>query len=80
MGTRDNGSKNGRVMELVTKHPIIELVNGTPTVMANVVLTTQGSLPTNVDATKVQDAFVKHGNLVVSALIRQATLDGYAPT
>lgn len=80
MGTRDNGSKNARVVDLTSKTPIVELLNGVPTVVASVVLSTQGSLPTNVDATKVADAFIKHGNLIASALIRQAAQDGYAPT
>jgi hypothetical protein len=78
--TRDNGPKNGRVFESVFSFPVIETVNGVPTVVATVPLRCSGTLPTNVDNTKVSDAFVQHGNLLVSTLLRSVGSEGYAPT
>lgn len=78
--TRDNGQKNGRHITLSMRFPIVETVNGIPTVVAIVPLTTEGVLPTNVSSAKVADGFLQYGNLLVSELIRSVSSEGYAPT
>lgn len=80
MGTRDNGSQNGRIIDVTTTHIITEMRDGVEVVAARVVLSTSGTLPTNVDSLKVSDAFVVHGNVVASTLVRQSAEEGYAPT
>lgn len=80
MTTRDNGNKNGRIIEGNYGFPIVATVNGVDTLLATVPLQFNGTLPTNVDATKVNDAFVQFGNLLVAALVRAAAAEGYAPT
>lgn len=80
MVTRDNNRKNGRVVDLSFSFPITETVNGVETLVATVPLRTQGTLPTNVSAAAVADAFIQYGNLLASSLIRAAAEEGFAPT
>jgi hypothetical protein len=78
--TRDNGAKNARVMEGSLKFPIIETIEGRPTQTALVPFSFSVTLPTNVDANLVAEAFHQAGNLLVSTLIRQVAVTGFAPT
>lgn len=78
--TRDNGAGNGRIIEGNFAFPVTAVVNGVDTLLGTVPLRFSGTLPTNLDSTKVNDAFVQFGNLAVSSLIRAAAADGYAPT
>lgn len=78
--TRDNGNQNGRIIEGNFAYPITATVNGVETLLGTVPLRFSGTLPTNVDATKVNDAFVQFGNLLASTLIRSVGSEGYAPT
>lgn len=76
--TRDNAKKNGRVIEGTYKYPIVDSVSGD--LIATVPLSFSGTLPTNVSAVQVADAFVQFGNLLVSTLVRSVAEEGYAPT
>lgn len=78
--TRDNQKQNGRVFEAHFKYPITVEVEGEVKVAAIMPFTISGTLPTNVDSADVQDGFIQMGNLLVSTLIRDVALDGYAPT
>lgn len=78
--TRDNGKQSGRHMEATFRYPIVETIEGRPTVTATVPFTLSGTLPTNVDGTLVSDAFVQLGNLLASSLIRAVASEGYSPT
>lgn len=78
--TRDNSRGNGRVFQASFSFPILQTIAGAETVVAKVPLSVEGTLPTNVDNTLVEDAFVQFGNLLVSALIRASASEGYAPT
>lgn len=80
MVTRDNANKNARIAEGSFSFPILETVSGVVTKTATVPLNWHVTLPTNVDAALVNDAFVQAGNLLVSALIRASASEGYAPT
>lgn len=80
VSTRDNGRQNGRHMSGSFRFPIIDSTTGKPVVDAIVPLSFEGTLPTNVDAATVVDAFTQFGNLVASTLVRQSASDGYAPT
>lgn len=78
--TRDSSGKPGRIMDGSLRFPVVETVGGVPTQVALVPATFSITLPTNVDATVVSDAFVQLGNLLASSLIRAVAADGYAPT
>lgn len=80
LATRDNGNKTGRVFTATMSYPIIETIAGVATKTAQFGFTLEGTLPTNVDGTLVQDAFVQLGNLLVSTLVRSSASEGYAPT
>lgn len=80
LATRDNGNKTGRVFTATMSYPILETISGVVTKTAQFGFTLEGTLPTNVDGTLVQDAFIQMGNLLVSALVRAAAAEGYAPT
>lgn len=80
--TRDNAKQNARVFEASFRFPILgtNLATGYSEVLATVPIQVTGTLPNNVDASKVNDAFVQLGNLVASTLIRSVASTGYAPT
>lgn len=78
--TRNNAAGTGRIFEATFDGPIVETVNGTTVVVARTPLRASGTLPTNVAAAKVLDNYVLFSNLLVSALVRQAIEEGYAPT
>jgi hypothetical protein len=80
LATRDNGKGTGRHVSGAIRFPIVETVGGIPTVTAIVPLSLEGTLPTNVDASLVSEAFIQFGNLIVSALVCSSAADGYAPT
>jgi hypothetical protein len=80
--TKDNARQNGRLFRCTFVYP----VKGTDTttsqdiILAKIPFEINGTLPTNVDAAVVNDAFVQLGNLLVSTLIRSCVQEGYAPT
>lgn len=78
--TRDNAKQNGRVIEASYRYPVLATIGGVETVVAYVPMTLTGTLPTNVSADSVDDAFVQLGNLLVSTLVRNSAAEGYAPT
>lgn len=80
MVTRDNSNKNGRLVDIAFSFPITQTISGVVTKAATVPLRMSGTLPTNVDATVVADAFVQFGNLLASTLVRSAISEGYSPT
>lgn len=78
--TRENGNQNGRIIEGNFSYPVTATVNGVETLLGTIPLRFSGTLPTTLDSTKVNDAFVQFGNLLASALIRSVASEGYAPT
>lgn len=79
--TRDNAKKDGRVFESSFRCPIVASgPDGLPKIMATVPFQAHGTLPTNVNAAAVADAFVQFAALMASELIREVANDGYAPT
>jgi hypothetical protein len=78
--TRDNSRQNGRVFEASMSFPIVATVDGVDVIVAKVPLQATGTLPTNVDAASVEDAFIQFGNLLASSLIRSVAAEGYSPT
>lgn len=80
MTTRSNGQANGRIAEFNYMLPIVQTVAGVQQLVAKVPFKGAFTMPTNVDATLASDGFVQLGNLLVSALIRDAATTGYAPT
>lgn len=77
---RDNGPKNGRTFRISGTYPIIETINGVPTILARVPLDWNGVLPTNVDAAKVKEGVYQFGNLAVSVMVRSMLEEGYGAT
>lgn len=80
VATRDNAKQNGRVIDVIFVYPVLQTISGIETQVAKIPLQVTGTLPTNVDAAVVNDAFVQMGNLLVSTLIRAVAAEGYAPT
>jgi len=82
MTTRSNGNvvKPARKVYTMFRMPIVELIDGVPTIMAYVPISTEATLPTNVSAAKVKEAIYQNGNLMVHALVRSSFEEGYAPT
>lgn len=80
VATRDSQGKPGRIMDGSLRFPVVATVNGVVTQLALVPFSFSTTLPTNVDASVVNDAFVQAGNLIVSALVRAAASEGYAPS
>lgn len=78
--TRTNGNKNGRIIEGNYAFPVTATVNGVLTLLGTVPLRFSGTLPTTLDTTVVNDAYVQFGNLLVSTLMRSAANEGYAPS
>lgn len=77
--TRDNQKANGRIFAATFSFPCVVAISGVDTVVATVPMSISGTLPTNVDSSFAEDAFVQFGNLLVSTLIRSAAAEGYAP-
>lgn len=78
--SRDNGSKDGRRIQMSVKYPIIQTVSGVESVIATVPFDCSALVPQNVDTAQVTEAIHQAGNLLVSALMRSVYVDGYAPT
>lgn len=80
MTTRTNGSNNGRICDYTFWYPVLETISGIETQTARVPFKGSFTMPTNVSAVLAYDGYVQLGNLLVSALIRSASQEGYAPT
>lgn len=80
IASRESGGKPGRIVEGSLRFPITGTVGGVPTQLALVPMSFQATIPTNVDAGMVSDAFVQFGNLLASAMVRSIADTGYAPT
>lgn len=80
VSTRDNGRANGRHITGSFRFPIVEEVNGKPSIVATMPMTFEGTLPTNVPSNLVTDGFTQFGNLVASELMREVAEAGYSPT
>jgi hypothetical protein len=82
MVTRDNLKRTGRVVDITFKFPFYynDSSTGLDVKFAELPLTLSGTLPTNVDATLINNAFVEFGNLLVSTVIRTSIAEGAAPT
>lgn len=78
--TRDNGNKTTRIIEGNFSFPVTSVIGGVDTLLGTVPFRFSGSMPVGLDITKINDAFVQFGNLLVSTLIRSTAQDGYAPT
>lgn len=79
---KENGRKNGRIFSADFRFPLAgeNSDTGSPYLYATIPFTVSGTLPTNVDVSTLNDAFVQFGNLLTSTLVRSAANEGYAPT
>lgn len=80
MVTRDNGTKTARQNDFSYYFPVVETIGGVAVVNHKAVGSASFLTPSLVDASVPYDAYVQFGNLLVSALVRSAVSDGYAPT
>jgi hypothetical protein len=80
--TKDNSRKNGRLFRCQFVYPVkgVDSTTSQDILLAKIPFEINGTLPTNIDASVVNDAFVQLGNLLVSTLIRSAIQEGYAPS
>lgn len=78
--SRNNGNQDGRRVVFSGKFPVVETLNGIPTVTAIVPIEMSMLIPQNVDSAQVSEAVAQLTNLTVSSLIRTSFIDGYAPT
>lgn len=78
--TRDNGTATGRSISASFKARYTQTIAGVETKIAEMPLRLEGTVPTNVDATWVNDMVVQLSNLLASALVRDSVANGYAPT
>jgi hypothetical protein len=80
--TKDNTRKNGRLFRSTFVYPVkgTDTTTGQDILLAKIPFEINGTLPTNVDASVVNDAFVQLSNLLASTLIRSVASEGYAPT
>lgn len=78
--TRDNGRESGRVLEGNAVWPFTQTVSGVETSVARMPFKVSTTLPTNVPASSVLNAWVVFANFYASALMRQVAEEGYAPT
>lgn len=80
--TRDNAKRTARHLSITHRFPItfVDPVTSVSTIVATVPFSCEVTLPINVDAVDVKNAFVQAGNLIVQTLIRSVAEEGYAPT
>lgn len=79
---RDNAAGNARNYDGALEFPITrtDTASGIESLAAKTFIRFSGTLPTNVPVSAVTEAIHQGGNLFVSALIRSALTEGYAPT
>lgn len=80
LGTRDNGSRNARVVEVNYSFPITETVSGVETRVGSVTFKGTATMPTNVSSAKANDGYVQCSHLLSSALFKASADEGFAPT
>lgn len=80
MVTQNNQAKNARKVRIAYNYPVTAVISGVETKLGVIPLELNATLGTNFDDTIVAEAVSQFGNLAVSALIRLATKEGFAPT
>lgn len=79
---RDNANKNGRVFkgEVTFPHTFTDTGSGKVSLVATTPIRWEGTLPAGVPLSELKEAIYQAGNLFVSALLRAALEEQYAPT
>lgn len=80
MVAQNNQAKNARKVRLAYNYPVVAMIGGVETKLGVIPLELNATLGTNFDDSIVAEAVSQFGNLAVSALIRLATKEGFAPT
>lgn len=80
MLTQNNARKNARVERISYAYPVFITENGVEKKIGTIPMELNATIGTNFDQSVINEAVSQGGNLMVSALIRQAMKDGYAPT
>jgi hypothetical protein len=79
---RDNAAKTGRVFQgaVTFPHTWTDTASGKVSLLATTPIRFEGTLPAGVPVPELKEAIYQAGNLFVSALIRAALEEQYAPT
>lgn len=78
---RDNAAKTGRVFQSAGSFPITHTdTSGKVSLIAIVPMRFEGTLPSGVTDTQLNEAVFQYGNFIVSNLFRAALTEQYAPT
>lgn len=79
---RDNAAKTGRVVQGVVQfpHTFTDSGSGKISLIATTPVRFEATLPGNVPLADLKEAIYQAGNLFVSALVRSAMEEQYAPT
>lgn len=79
---RDNAAKTGRVFQgaVMYPHTFTDSGSGKITLLATTPIRFEGTLPAGVPLAELKEAIYQAGNLFVSALMRAALEEQYAPT
>lgn len=79
MGSQFNGPQLARRIRTHFSYPVLHVVSGAQ-VIDHIRFDVAGILPQRIADLDITEAVHQHGNLLVSSLIRQAFIDGYAPS
>jgi hypothetical protein len=78
---RDNANSTGRIFTMAFNAPIAaEDANGNWFLAARFPLQVTGVIPTNVEASVINNLFYQAGNLIVSSLVRACVNEAAPPT
>ena len=76
--SQDNGPKTARKVTMMYKYPVVETVNGLPTIIGYIPFEITGTIPLQVADSGVAEGVHQAGNLFCSPLVRECFKTGYS--
>lgn len=76
--SQDNGPKTARKVTMMFKYPVVETINGLPTIIGYIPFEITGTIPLQVPDSGIAEGVHQVGNLLCSALIRDCFKTGYS--
>lgn len=76
--SQDNGPKTARKVTMMYKYPVVETINGLPTIIGYVPFEITGTVPLQVPDSGVAEGVHQVGNLLCSPLVRECFKTGYS--
>lgn len=77
--SRDNASRDARVVSMVFKMPDVRTVSGVDTIVGSVPVEIRATIPRQVSDAVIAEAVARAGNFFVNTLTRSSFQTGYAP-